>query len=644
MTTASTPRVKGRGRSALLRDPLVLLGLSGTLLLIAIAVIAPFALQDAATQTDPANAYAGPSAGHLLGTDALGRDVLARVAVATRLSLVLAFAATAITVVVGVLLGAVPLFTPSRVSRLLVGFIDFLVAFPGLLLALFLVVLFGTDTRGAILAVGVSGVPFIARLTYQLALGIIERDYITASRMLGVRRGAVLGRHVIPNIAEPLLLNVAIQTGANLLAFAALSFLGLGVQAPSYDWGRLLNEGLERIYVAPAQALGTAFVVMVAGMTFSLIGEALANAASGRGSVSAPAKRRTPPSAPSSSADPTATGQTGEIVRVQALRVTVRDGAGPVEAVRDVSFSIGPHESVGLVGESGSGKSLTAMAVASLLPPGAEVSSGQIELDGVRSASMRPRERSAHLRRSVSVILQDPMNSLNPVARVGNQLAEVARLNGQARRAAAAAAVSRLGKVRISAPGTRARQHPHELSGGMRQRVMIAMGLMVTPRLIVADEPTTALDVTVQRQVLDLLDDVRREEGTALLLITHDMGVVAERCERVLVMYGGQIVEELPVDALASRAVHPYTKALLDSVPELTTERVEEMPTIPGIPPRLRSIPAGCPFAPRCPTADDRCHSSRPPMETYAPGQRAACWHPVTTPVSLDLTEPEPSR
>ncbi|WP_432995661.1 dipeptide/oligopeptide/nickel ABC transporter permease/ATP-binding protein [Dactylosporangium sp. CA-233914] len=606
-------------------------------------MVGPYLLGDAASHTDPANAYADPSASHLLGTDALGRDILARIVVATRLSLVLAFVATLITVTCGVFLGALPLFASRRVSRFLVGFVDFLVAFPGLLLALFLVVLFGTGVRGAVFAVGVAGVPFIARLTYTLALGIIERDYITASRMLGVRRTRVLLRHVIPNIAEPLLLNVAMQTGANLLAFAALSFLGLGVQPPSYDWGRLLNEGLERIYVSPAQALGTAFVVMVAGMTFSTVGEAFANVASGRSSSAGAARKRAGRAVvgtPSGRVETTAS----VVLSVDELRVVVRDHEGPVEAVRGVSFRIGAHESVGLVGESGSGKSLTAMAVANLLPVGAEVSGGRIELNGADPASLRPRERFAHLRRSVSVVLQDPMNSLNPVTRVGKQLAEVALLNGESRSAATTGAIARLATVRISAPRVRARQYPHEFSGGMRQRVMIAMGLMVTPRLIVADEPTTALDVTVQRQVLDLLDDVRRQEGTALLLITHDMGVVAERCDRVLVMYGGHIVEELPAHALAADAVHPYTRALLASVPDVSDSREGPMPTIPGLPPRLRSVPVGCPFAPRCEFADEQCHSERPPMVTYGQGQRAACWHPVLQPKPNNAREEELSR
>jgi len=271
-----------------------------------------------------------------------------------------------------------------------------------------------------------------------------------------------------------------------------------------------------------------------------------------------------------------------------------------------VSFTVAPGERVGLVGESGSGKSLTALAVAGLIEP-----------PGVVTGTIRSGE--------AAMVFQDPMTSLNPALRVGTQLAEVARVHGRlARRAAWERAVTRLDDVHIAAAAKVVRQYPHELSGGMRQRAMIAMGLMGSPRVIIADEPTTALDVTVQKQILDLLREVSDRTGAAILLISHDLAVVAQLCSRVLVMYAGIIVEDLTVERLLAGPAHPYTRALLASVPDMSADRSQPLATIPGRMPSPAEPVTGCPFAPRCPLADSRCRAELPPLED---GVR--CWHPA---------------
>ncbi|MEU9886348.1 dipeptide/oligopeptide/nickel ABC transporter permease/ATP-binding protein [Sphaerisporangium sp. NPDC051011] len=616
---------------AFLRTPLGISGAAGVAVLAVIAVVAPILFGDQAATGKVADAQLPPSAEYWLGTDSLGRDVFARVLVATRLSLELSLAATALCVVAGVVIGVLPVVLGRRLGRLVTAVVDFAVAFPGLLLALFLIVIFGAGSSGAVLAVGLSGAPFFARLTHTLASGIAQRDYIAASRMLRVGPVRLLARHFLPNVAEPIVLNATIIFASVLQAFAALSFLGLGVQPPSYDWGQLFNEGLARIYVNPGQALGAAAAIVFAGLSFSALGEALSHAA-GRRSGQGRRKTESAATSVSPAAERDEFAETSARLRVSGLRVEVlpEGTAESFEAVREVSFEIEAGESVGIVGESGSGKSLTASAIAGLLPTGAYATAGRIDFGGRDLRPLTASQRAKALGTSISMVFQDPMTALNPSMRVGAQLAEVVQVHeGADRKSAMARAVGRLGQVRIPAPARRARQFPHEMSGGMRQRAVIGIGVMGSPQLIIADEPTTALDVTVQRQVLDLLEQVRADNDASLMLISHDLGVVAQRCQRALVMYGGTIVEELTTEMLRETAAHPYTRALLDCVPEVMSEPGGHLVTIPGTPPEPSAMSEGCPFAARCVSADDRCRSERPRLEAQGrAGHRVACWYP----------------
>ena len=305
---------------------------------------------------------------------------------------------------------------------------------------------------------------------------------------------------------------------------------------------------------------------------------------------------------------------------------------GDVLAVRDVSLTVRRGELVGIVGESGSGKSVTALAVAQLVSYPGEVTVAQLRFDGRDLATLRPGERRRLLGTTLPMVFQNPGTTLNPALRVGRQLAEVSEVHdGMGRAEATRRAADKLGAVAIAAPERRLRSYPHELSGGMKQRAVIAMGLMGRPKLFVADEPTTALDVTVQRQILDLLQQVNRDEGAAVVFISHDISAVAELCGRIVVMYGGRVVEEVGVDRVGDGcAAHPYTRALLAAVPDLSVDRQRPLTTIPGRPPDPRRTDPGCAFAPRCPRADERCRVDRPPLGEIAGDWRVACWHPHT--------------
>jgi oligopeptide/dipeptide ABC transporter ATP-binding protein len=601
--------------------------LFGVLLL---AALAPVLWSDRATEVDTDQILQGASPAHWVGTDALGRDIFFRLLVATRLSVGLALLATAIGVLTGLLLGTAPLLLGVRAGRLVTAAVNIAVAFPGLLLALFFAVIFGVGATGALLAIGFAIAPGFARLTHTLVSGVAGLDFVAAARIAGIGRFRVLVRHMLPNVAEPLVVNATITAGNALLAFAGLSFLGLGVQAPSYDWGRLLGEGLGGIYVHPEAALAPGVAVVVAGLAFNLFGEVVAKNIGLRTPVVRAGRRDTPARALAPvPAVPAAAPAAGPVLVVDDLRVSFPGPDGRISPVRGIGFEVRRGEAVGIVGESGSGKSLTALAVAQLVEEPGRVTAARLEFLGYPLLDGPTRAHRKLLGASFAMVFQDPTASFNPTRRIGRQLAEVAEEHGgRNRRAALARAVDRLRAVRVPAPRRRAGQFPHEFSGGMRQRAMIGMGLMGDPALIVADEPTTALDVTVQRQVLRLLADIRAADDVALLLISHDITVVGQVCDRMLVMYAGRIVEEVPAaDLRSTGGRHPYTRALLAAVPDMTTDRTVPLPVIPGRPADPARPPTGCAFAPRCPMADERCSTEEPPLVTDGPGRRVACWY-----------------
>src|SRR5258706_1619225 len=317
------------------------------------------------------------------------------------------------------------------------------------------------------------------------------------------------------------------------------------------------------------------------------------------------------------------------LLEVKNLHTYFQTREGLVRAVEGVSFYLDRGELLGLVGESGCGKSMTALSIMRLVAAPGRIVAGEILFDGKNLLQLSNREMRAVRGNDIAMIFQDPMTSLNPVFTVGEQIAEALRLHrGLSRKAARAAAIEAMREVSIPDPALRADDYPHQLSGGMRQRVMIAMALACDPKVLIADEPTTALDVTIQAQILELLNELRRSRDLAVLLITHDLGVVAEVAERVAVMYTGKIVEESPVAELFARPKHPYTEGLLRSVPRLTAKdvaRKTRLQTIEGTVPRPTALPPGCHFEPRCPYRLPRCHEGEIPLYPVTEGVAARC-------------------
>ena len=315
------------------------------------------------------------------------------------------------------------------------------------------------------------------------------------------------------------------------------------------------------------------------------------------------------------------------LLEVEGLTTAFMTGRGEVNAIEDVSFSLGAGEILGIVGESGSGKSVTALSIMGLLPsPPARIAAGEVRFEGRRLTGLSERQMQPIRGPGIGMIFQEPMTSLNPVFSIGEQIMETIRAHERLPQAQLRArAIAMLDRVGIPAAARRLDDYPHQMSGGQRQRVMIAMALACRPRLLIADEPTTALDVTIQAQILDLLMDLRDEFGMAIIIITHNMGVIAETADRVAVMYAGRVIEEAPVARIFDHPLHPYTRGLLECVPSLTEDR-ERLVAIPGTLPEPSRRPRGCRFAPRCALAEPACTQAVPMLETLEPAHTAACF------------------
>ena len=321
------------------------------------------------------------------------------------------------------------------------------------------------------------------------------------------------------------------------------------------------------------------------------------------------------------------------VLQISNLLTHIQLTKSVVQAVGNADLSIEPGEALGLVGESGCGKSMTGLSIMGLLPPGGAIVGGSIKLDGRELVGLSDAELRTIRGNDIAMIFQDPLTSLDPTKTIGYQVAEPVRLHKGASKAAAKnRAIEVLELVGLPRPAERLDDYPHQLSGGLRQRVMIAMALSCEPKLLIADEPTTALDVTIQAQILALLHDLKDRLGMAMLLITHDMGVIAGHADRVQVMYAGRMVETAETGNLFRHMHHPYTRALLASIPRLTSSRRQRLLSIPGLPPDLAPPPPGCRFAPRCGQATDKCRSEEPPLAGETREHLFSCWHPVDGP------------
>ena len=598
-------------------------------IMVVLAVLTPLLPLQPPNETNTANRFLRPlSEGHFLGTDHLGRDLLSRLLWGTRLSLAVGFAAALVAGLIGAAIGVMAGFFGGRTDNVTMRGIDMLMAFPYILLALAIVAVLGPGLFNALIAVAVVNIPFFARNIRGVTVGIAHREFVDAARLSGMGNTRILLTEIVPNIVPMVVIAMSTTIGWMILETAGLSFLGLGSQPPQADLGSMLGEARAAMITAPHTSIVPGAMILLIVMSVNLLGDGIRDALDPRlrsGALSRPmaatrVERKQGPAA-----------QGEGLLRIEALETQFHVGPRIYRAVNEVSLELNPGECLGLIGESGSGKSVTALSVMGLVasPPGV-ITGGAVRLEG-QDLIGAPYEVLRSLRgRKVAYIFQDPLSTLHPLYRIGDQLIEAIRVHEPVSHAHAySRAVKLLEDVRIPNAAERARAYPHELSGGMRQRVGIAMALANNPDIIIADEPTTALDVTVQAQVLALLDELRRSRGLAILFITHDFGVVAQLCDRVAVMYGGRIVETGPTAGVLAAPAHPYTKRLIACVPELGEGR-RALAAIPGLPPAVDDLPPGCAFAPRCDKAKPVCREGN--IALTGALRQVRCLFPEVTP------------
>ncbi|MEH0406121.1 dipeptide/oligopeptide/nickel ABC transporter permease/ATP-binding protein [[Kitasatospora] papulosa] len=607
------------------------------------AVLAPLLTQDPLTTGTPVQA---PSADHWFGTDRAGRDVFARVVHGSRYSLVIGLGATALALVAGSVLGALAATSRKLGDESVMRTLDIVMSFPPIALAAVLVAVFGTSIPVIIFTIAFVYSPSLARVVRANVLAQYGEDYVAAEKVIGARRGYIVLRHVAVNCMAPVMVFATVMVAEAIIFEASLSFIGAGVQDPDPSWGSVLAYGRQILLAGGWWATffpGLALLITV--LALNILSEGLTDASA------APRKARTSPTSATTTApdpveaastvdvdaalaklarhieatDPTITPvreDADELLVVRDLAIRFPDRYGDIPVVDRLNFTVHEGETLGLVGESGCGKSITSLAVMGLLARNAEVS-GEILYRGRDLLKLPPKERRALMGPEIAMVYQDALSSLNPSVLVGTQLEQLTSRGGTK-------TPTELLELVGLAPERTLRSYPHELSGGQRQRVLIAMALSRSPRLLIADEPTTALDVTVQAQVVELLVELRDELGFAMVLVSHDLALVGDLSHRVAVMYAGRLAEIGATRSILTDPTHHYSRGLLGSVVSVEAG-ADRLHQIRGVVPAPQGFGEGCRFAGRCGAATDLCRTTTPVLTVRgtAKDHGFACHHPA---------------
>ncbi|HKJ54029.1 MAG TPA: dipeptide/oligopeptide/nickel ABC transporter permease/ATP-binding protein [Gammaproteobacteria bacterium] len=639
--TAAAPRARRPGAWQLFaNNRLAASGLVILAAVVAIVLLAPLLPLTPPDVTDPAARLQRPLAeGYLLGSDHLGRDILSRLVYGTRTSIAVGLSATLVAALVGSLLGLVAGYAGGRTDNIIMRGIDMIMAFPYILLALAIVAVLGPGLINALYAIAVVNIPFFARNIRGVTIGLSHREFVDAAKLSGKNHALVLGSEILPNVLPTIVITMSTTVGWMILETAGLSFLGLGAQPPQADLGSMLGEGRKLLFNAPHVSIIPGLMIFVLVMSINLVGDGIRDLLDPRlksGALSRPSAR----TAVDRSRDRGGSHEGGSsLLELHRLSTHFEVGDEVYRAVNDVDLKLDAEECLGIVGESGSGKSVTAMSLLGLVPtPAGRIVGGRVDYQGedLLDASLA---RLRELRGGAfAYVFQDPLSTLHPLFTIGDQIVEAIQAHQPLGvRAARERTLELLRLVQIPNATQRLDSFPHELSGGMRQRVCIAMALANDPEILIADEPTTALDVTVQAQMLNLLNRLRKDRNAAVLFITHDFGVVSEICDRVAVMYAGRIVETGPASQVLAEPAHPYTRKLIDCVPVLG-EPERSLDAIPGLPPAVNRLPPGCAFAERCQRAVDACREGDIGLDSIGGRREVRCLLPMIEPRVGDRT------
>ena len=602
-----------------------IVGLAMLVVIILMAVFAPaIAPYDSSSSAEfqVGDIYNAPSAAHWFGTDDAGQDVFSNFVFGSRVSLTVGFFAAFISIISGGVMGLVAGFFGGRWENILMRFTDVMLVIPDLPLMVVIIALTKPSLLNIIFVIGLLGWTTTARVVRSQTLAVKSRKFVLRARAVGAGNGHIIARHILPLVMPILVVQAVLVVSLAILNESTLSFLGLG-DPTALSWGQMLNYAFGRgaMSIGAWWALffpGFGIVWVVLGLT--LLGQGLEQVLNPRLDT-----HHLMPGRPTvQSRGVGSSPEIGAALEVQNLSINyINEGKPPARAVENVSFTLRKGELIGLVGESGCGKTTLMLSLLRLLPSAGQIVDGKVFFNGKDLTAVSDEELNAIRWKEISIVFQGAMNALNPVRTVGDQIAEaiVKHIPAFPRDKLQARVTELLDLVGIAADHKD--QFPHQYSGGMRQRAMIAMALACDPQVIIADEPTTALDVMIQAQILELLDSLRRKLGLAIIFVTHDLGVVAEICDKVLVMYGGVTAEYADVDTIYNEARHPYTQELLKAFPDLTKPK-KKLSSIPGYPPRLDALPAGCRFAPRCPLVFDRCRTEQPSLHKISAVQSAA--------------------
>lgn len=566
--------------------------------------------------------YEAPGSNAWFGADRQGRDLFSLMLHGARPSLVLGLVVTVIASIIGTFFGVAAGYLKGRFDASIMAVTDMAFAFPGLILLAALTGTLGREVWVLILGFTVLGLAPYVRIVRGVTLAIAEREFIEAARAMGASRWRVLKSEILPLVLLPVLSFAFLGFAIVIASEGGLAFIGLSLDGDT--WGTLTAEGARQIEEAPHTALIPATLMFLTILAFNMISDRLNLLATpGAGDADIEVDL---PDAPPSPVDP-------DLLTISDLRTQLVTERGVVKAVDGVDLRLREGTTLGVVGESGSGKTMLLRSILGAFPLVDARRSGRVDLDGRDLLTIDASTRRTMLGTEIGVVSQNPLSALNPVRTIGSQITEPMRVHrNMAKADAKQRALELLDQVGIPEPDKRFGQYPHELSGGMRQRVTIAIALANEPRLLLADEPTTALDVTIQDQILRLLQRLQDEREMAVVLVTHDLAVVRGWADDVAVMYAGQVVETGPAKAVFDTPRMRYTEALLESTPRLDHD-VDQLATIEGQPPSLVDPPTGCRFAERCAYAKDRCRHEAPPLtDAIEPGHRFACWFPVGHP------------
>lgn len=570
--TPSTGREKLWRR--VLKNPMALGALIVLALVVLASILAPWLTPWDPNRTDLAAILKPPSAEHLLGTDSAGRDILARLLIGGRVSLIGAAIALIVALAIGIPTGLVAGYYQRWFDSLANWFSSLIMAMPALIVLLAVISVIGPGIVGVMVTFGVLLSPGVFRLTRSGVISVRNELYIDAARVSGLSDLRIITRHVFGVVRAPLVIQASMMAGIAIVLQAGLQFLGVGDPGTA-SWGQMLNDAFQNIYIAPTMLIWPGLMIGITVGSLAIFGSALRDTVQG---AESPRRVKRVRAAATQSAEPVDPGQpsaNSALLLVRNLRVGYPQSSGETTVVvQDVSLHVNRGEVLGLVGESGSGKTQTAFSILGLLPEGGQIVGGHIFFDGVDLATASKADISRLRGGRIGYIPQEPMSNLDPCFTLGFQLVEpMRRILKLSKADATERALALLARVGINDPVRTFNAYPHEVSGGMAQRVLIAGAVSCDPELLIADEPTTALDVTVQAEVLDLLRDLQQERKMGLILVTHNFGVVADICDRVAVMQTGRIVEQGDAEQLFSDPQHEYTRMLLGSTLEDTEPR-----------------------------------------------------------------------